>query len=122
MYEQRYIELWTHDDVLNFIDGAKLDLVRPLFEDEHMDGRLLFTLYEQCESNMESTYQLLNSQLRDYHSTHLPLPTYLCFVNQLRQQYYPINIGQIIRRVFWTIAKQIQQLFFSDLNSSASIK
>jgi hypothetical protein len=72
------MEWWTREDVLAFLHDKHLDVMRPLFENEsQMNGQSLYILYEQCQSNIESTYQLLNSQLTHHHDQILPYFTYL---------------------------------------------
>jgi hypothetical protein len=87
--------------------------MRPLFENEsQLNGQSLYILYEQCQSNIESTYQLLNSQLTHHHDQMLPYFTYLHFVSELRKQSNPIDIKLFIRFLFWNIWKKIHQKFF----------
>ena len=80
----RLFQNWTHEDLLKFLREKQLDIFRPLFENEELfDGQALVLLYEQCQSNMESTYGLLNSQLTQFHHQTLPYTTFIRFVTEL---------------------------------------
>ena len=85
-YTFRCLDKWTQEDVVNFLCDKHLDTLRPLFEHEpHFDGHSLYVLYEQCQSNMESTYHLLNAQLMQYHDQSLSYLTFIRFVSELRK-------------------------------------
>ncbi|CAF3443662.1 unnamed protein product, partial [Rotaria sp. Silwood2] len=113
-YNCRYMELWTHEDILNFLHDKNLELMKPLFESEQQfDGRSLITLYERCQSNSEATYQLLNTQLNYSHNDHLPYLTYIRFLTELRKQLNPIDIKYCICYFRWFIRKKIHEKLFS---------
>jgi hypothetical protein len=106
-YANRYLEWWTHEDVLNFLHDKHFDMIQPLFEHEQQfDGHALYLLYEQCQSNIQSTYQLLNSQLSENHDQTLSYLTFIRFVSELQNQSNQINIKQFIRYFFWNIWKK----------------
>ncbi|CAF3473062.1 unnamed protein product [Rotaria sp. Silwood1] len=113
-YDCRYMECWTHEDILNFLHDKNLELLKSLFENEQQfDGHSLIILYERCQLNIESNYQLLNSQLNDSHNDHLPYVTYIRFLSELRKQLNPIDIKYCIRYFLWIILKKIHQKLFS---------
>ncbi|CAF4169586.1 unnamed protein product [Rotaria sordida] len=115
-YNYRYMECWTHEDILNFLRDKNLELVKLLFENEkQFDGRALVKLYERCQSNIESTYQLLNTQLNYNHNEHLSYLTYIRFLSELRKQLNPIDIKYCLRYLIWIIWKKIHQKLFSDV-------
>jgi hypothetical protein len=101
------LEWWTHEDVLDFLHDKHLDIMRPLFEyEQQFDGHSLYLLYEQCQSNIHSTYQLLNSQLSQNHDHRLSYLTFIRFVSELEKQFNPIRIKQFIRYLLWNIWKK----------------
>ncbi len=86
----------------------------PLFEyDQSFDGHSLFILYEQSQSNMESTYQLLNSQINQIHERNLPFLTFIQFISHIRKQSNPFQIRLFIRYILWYISTRISR-YFSD--------
>jgi hypothetical protein len=87
--------------------------MRPLFEnEEQFDGHSLYTLYQQCQSNNESNYQLLNSQLSQYSNQHLPYLTYIHFLSELRKQTNPIDIKYLFHYLLWIIWNKIISKLF----------
>jgi hypothetical protein len=112
-YNCQYFEWWTHQDVLDFLHDKNLDVMRPLFENEQQfDGHSLYILYEQCQSNTASTYQLLNLQLTQNHDHILPYFTYIHFIGELRKQVNPIDINRFFRYLLWNMWRKIHQKFF----------
>ncbi|CAF0902792.1 unnamed protein product [Adineta steineri] len=112
-YNDRFIEWWTHEDVLNFLHDKHLHLIRTLFEyEQQFDGHSLYILYKQCQSNTQSTYQVLNTQLNQLHDRTLPYFTYIHFVSELEKQFNPLDIKQYIRYLLWIIYAKILQKFF----------
>ncbi|CAF1515353.1 unnamed protein product [Rotaria magnacalcarata] len=117
-YNCRYMEWWTHEDILNFLHDKKLEIMKLLFENEQQfDGRSLYALYERCQSNIESNYQLLNSQLTYNHNDHLPYVTYIRFISEVQKQLNPIDIKYTLRYFCWYILKNIHQKFFHTSNN-----
>jgi hypothetical protein len=80
----------------------------PLFKnDQQFDGHALYLLYEQCQSNIDSTYRILNSQLNQT----LPYLTYIHFLSEIQKQLNPIQIKRFIRYLLWSIWKKIHSHF-----------
>ncbi|CAF1446909.1 unnamed protein product [Adineta steineri] len=112
-YNDRFIEWRTHEDVLNFLHDKHLDVIRTLFEyEQQFDGHSLYILYKQCQSNTQSTYQVLNTQLNQLHDRTLPYFTYIHFVSELEKQFNPLDIKQYILYLLWIIYAKIRQKFF----------
>ncbi|CAF4068486.1 unnamed protein product [Adineta steineri] len=112
-YNDRFIEWWTHEDVLNFLHDKRLDVIRTLFEyEQQFDGHSLYILYKQCQSNTQSTYQVLNTQLNQLHDRTLPYFTFIHFVSELEKQFNPLDIKQYIRYLLWIIYAKIRQKCF----------
>lgn len=108
------MEWWTHKDILKFLHDKNLEVMIPLFENElQFDGHALYTLYERSQSNIESTYQLLNAQFDHIHNNHLSYVTYICFLTELKKQLNPIDIRFTIRYFIWKIWKSIYEKLFS---------
>ncbi|CAF1234585.1 unnamed protein product [Adineta steineri] len=115
-YNDRFIEWWTHEDVLSFLYDKYLDVIRTLFEyEQQFDGHSLYILYKQCQSNTQSTYQVLNTQLNQPHDRTLPYFTYIHFFSELEKQFNPLDIKQYIRYLLWIIYAKILQNFFKKI-------
>ncbi|CAF1402699.1 unnamed protein product [Adineta steineri] len=114
--EQTQVDIFTHEDVLNFLHDKHLHLIRTLFEyEQQFDGHSLYILYKQCQSNTQSTYQVLNTQLNQLHDRTLPYFTYIHFVSELEKQFNPLDIKQYIHYLLWIIYAKILQKFFKKI-------
>ena len=111
-FEQRHIECWTHEDVLEFLRTNEFDLLEYSFQEEtNFTGRCLFTLYRQSQLDPRATFECLNNQVHHLHNDHISYLTFIRFLTELHRHAHPIDLGFFVRRFFSILCTKVRQVF-----------
>lgn len=111
-FEQRHIDCWTHEDVLDFLRTNEFNLLEGVFQEETLfTGRCLFTLYRQSQLDPRATFECLSNRVNQLHNEPISYLAFIRFLTELHRHAHPIDLGLLVRRFLSMLCTKLRQVF-----------